>query len=140
MLSNDYPYLVTPPCYPTPTLTSLLSQVYIPMLSVSQLKLTDGGYQQGAVATKDQDAGGDAEGERPVESRGMLMIRDELLNSAHKFLGHIDRTLQQLEGLWGCVLGCDLVGFVEVQLEMRGRFPCGSHTTQAKALTAVAQV
>ncbi|XP_019908369.3 dynein heavy chain 10, axonemal [Esox lucius] len=26
------------------------------------------------------------------------MIRDELLNSTHKFLGHIDRTLQQLEG------------------------------------------
>uniref|UniRef100_A0A8C7PKH0 AAA+ ATPase domain-containing protein n=1 Tax=Oncorhynchus mykiss TaxID=8022 RepID=A0A8C7PKH0_ONCMY len=35
---------------------------------------------------------------RPVESRGVLMIRDELLNSTHKFLGHIERTLQQLEG------------------------------------------
>ncbi|XP_067084612.1 dynein axonemal heavy chain 10 [Osmerus mordax] len=79
-------------------LKDMLNHVYIPMLSVSQLKLTDGGYQQGAVATKDQDAGGDTEGDRPVESRGMLMIRDELLNSAHKFLGHIDRTLQQLEG------------------------------------------
>uniref|UniRef100_A0AAY5K1P1 AAA+ ATPase domain-containing protein n=1 Tax=Esox lucius TaxID=8010 RepID=A0AAY5K1P1_ESOLU len=44
---------------------------------------------------------GDGKGdqnERPVESRGVLMIRDELLNSTHKFLGHIDRTLQQLEG------------------------------------------
>uniref|UniRef100_A0A4W5NCU9 Dynein axonemal heavy chain 10 n=1 Tax=Hucho hucho TaxID=62062 RepID=A0A4W5NCU9_9TELE len=79
----------------------IFSSVYIPMLSVNQLKLTDGGYQQGAAASQDKEATGDGKGdkdERPVESRGVLMIRDELLNSTHKFLGHIDRTLQQLEG------------------------------------------
>lgn len=72
------------------------------MLSVNQLKLTDGGYQQGAAASQDKEETGDGKGdkdERPVESRGVLMIRDELLNSTHKFLGHIDRTLQQLEGV-----------------------------------------
>uniref|UniRef100_A0A674DLM6 Dynein axonemal heavy chain 10 n=1 Tax=Salmo trutta TaxID=8032 RepID=A0A674DLM6_SALTR len=52
-------------------------------------------------ASQDKEETGDGKGdkdERPVESRGVLMIRDELLNSTHKFLGHIDRTLQQLEG------------------------------------------
>uniref|UniRef100_A0AAZ3SBS5 Dynein heavy chain tail domain-containing protein n=2 Tax=Oncorhynchus TaxID=8016 RepID=A0AAZ3SBS5_ONCTS len=82
-------------------LKDMLNYVYIPMLSVNQLKLTDGGYQQGAAASQDKEATGDGKGdkdERPVESRGVLMIRDELLNSTHKFLGHIERTLQQLEG------------------------------------------
>ncbi|XP_017580699.2 dynein heavy chain 10, axonemal [Pygocentrus nattereri] len=82
-------------------LRNLLKHVYIPMLSVNQLKLTDGGYQHETPGSEDQDAGGEPkhEGQQlPAESRGALMIRDELLNSTHKFLGHIDRTLQQLEG------------------------------------------
>ncbi|KAM4616801.1 dynein axonemal heavy chain 10 [Polymixia lowei] len=82
-------------------LKDILNHVYIPMLSVNQLKITDGGYQMGALSSQDEEAGADGkEGEqdRPVESRGMVMIRDELLNSTHKFLGHINRTLQQLDG------------------------------------------
>ncbi|KAM6964967.1 dynein axonemal heavy chain 10 [Aplochiton taeniatus] len=82
-------------------LRDVLNHVYIPMLSVNQLKITDGGYQQEAVDPQDKEAGGDVQeavDKRPVESRGVLMIRDELLNGTHKYLGHIDRTLQQLEG------------------------------------------
>lgn len=72
------------------------------MLSVNQLKITDGGYQQGQVSSQDKEARGDGtEGkeEMRVESKGLLMIRDELLNNTHKFLGHINGTLQQLEGV-----------------------------------------
>ncbi|KAL0979348.1 hypothetical protein UPYG_G00183960 [Umbra pygmaea] len=80
-------------------LKDMLNHVYIPMLSVNQLKLTDGGYQQGAGDSKDKEASGDEKrDERPVEPRAVQMIRDELLNSTHKFLGHIDATLHLLEG------------------------------------------
>ncbi|XP_030648846.1 dynein heavy chain 10, axonemal [Chanos chanos] len=81
-------------------LRDVISYVYIPLLSVNQLKLTDGGYYQGAQVPQDGDKDrGESkqQGEGPlVESQGMFMIRDELLNSTHKFLGHIDRTMQQL--------------------------------------------
>lgn len=73
-------------------------QVYIPLLSWNQLKLTDGGYRHRMSLDKDDFEDGMGE-DKPVETRGSLMIRDELLNSTHKFLGHIDRTLQQLEGV-----------------------------------------
>ncbi|KAG5280454.1 hypothetical protein AALO_G00060150 [Alosa alosa] len=78
-------------------LKDILNQVYIPLLSWNQLKLTDGGYLHRM--SFDRDAVEERmEENKPMETRGSLMIRDELLNSTHKFLGHIDRTLQQLEG------------------------------------------
>uniref|UniRef100_A0A8C9TU55 Dynein axonemal heavy chain 10 n=1 Tax=Scleropages formosus TaxID=113540 RepID=A0A8C9TU55_SCLFO len=103
-------------------LKDVFSHVYIPQLSVSQLMITDGGYHQREQATSDKPQGGDTRGredQKPAELRGMLMIRDELLNSSHKFLSHIDRTLQQLEGeIKLHIPEMDLVPDVEVLASM----------------------
>ena len=68
--------------------------MYLPLVSVSQLNTP--AEEAGPRA---QEAGPRAqEGDGPPESAGTLQIRDELLNSTHKFLGHIKGTLQQLDG------------------------------------------
>ncbi len=76
-------------------------QLYIPLLSVNQLRLTDGGYH-GVAGSQERDTvcktTGD-EKQQPAESRGAFEVRDDLLHSAHKFLQVIDQTLQQLEGI-----------------------------------------
>ncbi|KAJ3602265.1 hypothetical protein NHX12_030024 [Muraenolepis orangiensis] len=74
----------------------MLKDVYIPMLAVSQLNAT--ASAGGTPPPGGWPGGGPSEGERPRESRGMVVMRDELLNSTHKFLGHINRTLEQLDG------------------------------------------
>ncbi|XP_076854099.1 dynein axonemal heavy chain 10 [Brachyhypopomus gauderio] len=82
-------------------LRNTLKHVHTPLLSVNQLKLTHGGYQQVAPGSEGGDVATELKDERQqvqVEAHGMLLIRDELLNSAHKFLSHTDRTQQQLEG------------------------------------------
>ncbi|KAG9351776.1 hypothetical protein JZ751_023027 [Albula glossodonta] len=63
-----------------------LPTVYIPLLSVGQLKSSNGGYD-----VEEQQ-------NQETESKGVLVIRDEMLNSTYKFLAHVDWTLQQLEG------------------------------------------
>ncbi|CAL8251349.1 unnamed protein product [Boreogadus saida] len=68
--------------HPLVMLRDVLNHVYLPLLSVSQLNRLP--------ATE-------AEGDGPPESPGTLLMRDELLNSTHKFLGHIKTTLQQLD-------------------------------------------
>nr|XP_015221526.1 PREDICTED: dynein heavy chain 10, axonemal [Lepisosteus oculatus] len=87
--------------HPLLMLKNVFSHVFIPLLSVSQLKNNDSNYKQTEKSAEGEEDGvleAHKEQERPVEFRGTQLIRDELLNSAHKFLGHIDRTLQQLEG------------------------------------------
>ncbi|XP_063051673.1 dynein axonemal heavy chain 10 [Engraulis encrasicolus] len=78
-------------------LKDVVSHVYMPLLSFNQMKLSNGGYQQRKSLGKDA-LEQSMEENQPAETRGSIMIRDELLNSTQKFLGHIDRTLQQLEG------------------------------------------
>lgn len=76
-------------------------QIYIPRLSVNQLKLTNGGYN-GSAGIQDNDTVGkikeDEEQQLP-ESRGPFEVRDELLSGTYKFLGVLDKTLHQLEGI-----------------------------------------
>ncbi|XP_036382121.1 dynein heavy chain 10, axonemal [Megalops cyprinoides] len=87
--------------HPLLMLEEILNHVYIPMLSVNQLKTADGGSDQADQVAQEKEGGEELQAnkeERPTESRGIRMIRDELLNTTHKFLGHIDWTLQQLEG------------------------------------------
>ncbi|XP_051514176.1 dynein axonemal heavy chain 10 [Myxocyprinus asiaticus] len=105
--------------HPLMMLRGLLNYVYIPLLSVNQLRLTDGGYHE-VTGSQDRDeehkTKGDEE-QQPVESRRAFMVRDELLNSTHKFLGVIDKTLQQLEGeIKLHIPEIDLEGEVEVLL------------------------
>ncbi|KAG7265791.1 LOW QUALITY PROTEIN: hypothetical protein CRUP_036669 [Coryphaenoides rupestris] len=77
---------------------------------LNHLNVTAGGSRTEEVSPRLQDSspgrmmaveggGGGAldETDRPPESKGMPVTRDELLNSTHKFLGHINRTLQQLD-------------------------------------------
>ncbi|XP_066511362.1 dynein axonemal heavy chain 10-like isoform X1 [Hoplias malabaricus] len=80
---------------------NLLKHVYIPLLSVNQLRLTDSSYQQEAPGSENGEETPEMKGsgqQLPQGSRVLINIRDELLNSTHKFLSHIDQTLQQLEG------------------------------------------
>ncbi|KAG9262045.1 dynein heavy chain 10, axonemal [Astyanax mexicanus] len=82
-------------------LRNLLPHVYIPLLSANQLKLTEGGYQEAASSEDGGEADNghkDESQQLPAKSSGMQNIRDELLNSMYKFLGHINQTIQQLEG------------------------------------------
>lgn len=60
------------------------------------MRITGGGYQNKAVSTQ-EETGEESDKKNPiVKSSGQFTIRDELLNSTHKFLGLISRTLQQL--------------------------------------------
>jgi len=67
--------------------------VYVPLLSVNQLRVTDGGYY-GVAGSQDSQ-----EKQQPAESRGAFEVRDDLLHSTHKFLQVIDQTLLQIEGM-----------------------------------------
>ncbi|TRY94050.1 hypothetical protein DNTS_011956 [Danionella cerebrum] len=86
--------------HPLKTLSGVLNHVYLPLLSVNQLMVSDGGYHE-ATGSEDKEAGCKAnfdETQQSVEPRGAFEVRDDLLHSTHKFLQVIDQTLQQLEG------------------------------------------
>lgn len=68
-------------------------QVYIPLLTVHQMKITGGGYQSRAPSPQKEPSG---DKEPPVKVDGQSTIRDELLNSTHKFLAMVNTTLQHL--------------------------------------------
>ncbi|XP_044053526.1 dynein axonemal heavy chain 10 isoform X1 [Siniperca chuatsi] len=85
-LHNGHPLLV---------LRNKLAQVYIPLLTAHQMKITGAGYQSGRVSPQEETREGEAES--PVKSSGQFPIRDELLNRTHKFLGLINTTLQHLQ-------------------------------------------
>ncbi|XP_056602848.1 dynein axonemal heavy chain 10 isoform X1 [Triplophysa dalaica] len=100
---------------PLKILRGLLNHIYIPLLSVHQLSLTDG--YNGEAGIQDNDTMGkrkaDEEHQLP-ESRGLGEVRDELLSGTYKFLGVLDKTLQQLEGEFKLhIPDLDLEGEVE---------------------------
>ncbi|XP_062273833.1 dynein axonemal heavy chain 10 [Scomber scombrus] len=82
--------------HPLLMLQRRLGHIYIPALTACQMRITGGGYQSKAVSTQEETSG-ESDKESPVKSSGQFTIRDELLNSTHKFLGLINRTLQQLQ-------------------------------------------
>uniref|UniRef100_A0A8B9JEG5 Dynein axonemal heavy chain 10 n=1 Tax=Astyanax mexicanus TaxID=7994 RepID=A0A8B9JEG5_ASTMX len=53
----------------------------------------------------------------PAKSSGMQNIRDELLNSMYKFLGHINQTIQQLEGAFTELLILLYSSYVTTEVE-----------------------
>ncbi|CAL8343019.1 unnamed protein product [Lota lota] len=93
--------------HPLVMLRDVLNHVYLPMLSVSQLNRSAASYTTEEAAPPPQDSsprrmavgagGAPGEGDGSLEAKGTLVMRDELLNSTHKFLGHINTTLQQLD-------------------------------------------
>ncbi|XP_076006843.1 dynein axonemal heavy chain 10 [Genypterus blacodes] len=69
---------------PLVLLTEELTYAFLPMLSASQMRITGGGYETGDESSQ---------GEKPKQQ---LMLRDDFLNSALKFLAVINATLTQL--------------------------------------------
>ncbi|XP_067295015.1 dynein axonemal heavy chain 10 isoform X2 [Pseudorasbora parva] len=100
--------------HPLMMLRELLKHVYIPLLSVNQLRLTDGGYNGVAGSQDSQESS-------PEKSHGAFEVRDDLLHSTHKFLLVIDQALQQLEGEFKLhIPDMDLEGEVEMLLSNPG--------------------
>ncbi|XP_056113379.1 dynein axonemal heavy chain 10 [Rhinichthys klamathensis goyatoka] len=105
-MMNDNPLMM---------LRGLLNHVYVPLLSVNQLRITDGGYN-GVAGSQDSQ-----EKQQPAESRGAFEVRDDLLHSTHKFLQVIDQTLLQLEGEFKFhIPDLDLEGEVETLMSNPG--------------------
>lgn len=71
----------------------LSCQVYIPLLSAHQMKMTSAGCQSREVSAQEETS----EKISPVKSKGQFTVRDELLNRTYKFLGVVNTTLQQLQ-------------------------------------------
>lgn len=72
----------------------------MPLLSVGQIKLSNGGYQQEALSSEVCGASAELKTKvklAPAEPFSMGLIRDEFLNYSYKYMGLIDRTLQQLQ-------------------------------------------
>lgn len=67
----------------------------MPLLSVGQIK-----HQQDALSSEVSEASVDPKTNvqlGPAEPFSMALIRDEFLNYSYKYIGLIDRTLQQLQ-------------------------------------------
>ncbi|XP_053336632.1 dynein axonemal heavy chain 10 [Clarias gariepinus] len=82
------------------TFTDVFQQVYMPLLSVDQTKLTSEGQQQEVLSSDVSDARAEEETEvqaQPTEPTGTGPTRDELLSHSHKYLDLVDRTQQQLQ-------------------------------------------
>lgn len=72
----------------------------MPLLSVWQIKLSNGGYQQEVLSSVGCDASAELNTKDQLalaEPLSTGLIRDEFLNYSYKFMGLIDRTLQQLQ-------------------------------------------
>ncbi|XP_058491324.1 dynein axonemal heavy chain 10 [Solea solea] len=81
--------------HPLFVLQSKLANVYIPLLTVHQMKITGAGYQSESVSSQ-ESTGGHGDESSAKSSHGVPM-RDELLNRTHKFLGLINTSLQHLQ-------------------------------------------
>ncbi|XP_071339029.1 dynein axonemal heavy chain 10 [Trachinotus anak] len=73
--------------HPLLVLQNKLANVYIPLLSVHQMK----------IVSSQEETGGEGEEESSGKSSEQVTIRDELLNRMHKFLGVVNTTLQHLQ-------------------------------------------
>ncbi|XP_037633762.1 dynein heavy chain 10, axonemal [Sebastes umbrosus] len=82
--------------HPLHVLQSKLANVYIPLITAHQMKITGAGYESGA-ASPQEETSGEGEKESPAMSSGQLTIRDELLNRTYKYLGMVNTTLQHLK-------------------------------------------
>lgn len=60
------------------------------------MRITGAGYQSEAVSPQEETSG-EGDKESQVKLSGQFTVRDELLNSTHKFLGLVNTTLQQLQ-------------------------------------------
>ncbi|XP_061762564.1 dynein axonemal heavy chain 10-like [Nerophis ophidion] len=71
-----------------------LVHIYIPLITTHQMKKSNVSSQAEAGSTDDKSSGGQ---ETPTKKSEEAPVRNELLNSTHKFLGVVNRTIQQLK-------------------------------------------
>ncbi|XP_077377243.1 dynein axonemal heavy chain 10-like [Festucalex cinctus] len=76
------------------TLQKKLVHIYIPLMTAHQLKKTKAGCQTEAGSPREEFSGGQ---ETPIKPSNLAPIRNELLNSTHKFLALVNSTIQQLK-------------------------------------------
>uniref|UniRef100_A0A3B4UD57 Dynein axonemal heavy chain 10 n=1 Tax=Seriola dumerili TaxID=41447 RepID=A0A3B4UD57_SERDU len=77
-------------------ISTVFPQVYIPLLTVHQMKVTGAGYQSRAISSQKKTSGEGKE-ESSAKLSEQVMIRDELLNRTHKYLGVVNTTIQQFQ-------------------------------------------
>ncbi|XP_022608125.1 dynein heavy chain 10, axonemal [Seriola dumerili] len=82
--------------HPLHVLQNKLAEVYIPLLTVHQMKVTGAGYQSRAISSQKKTSGEGKE-ESSAKLSEQVMIRDELLNRTHKYLGVVNTTIQQFQ-------------------------------------------
>ncbi|XP_044232976.1 dynein axonemal heavy chain 10 isoform X2 [Thunnus albacares] len=82
--------------HPLLALQRRLAHIYIPAITVHQMRRTGAGYQSEA-ASPQEETNGEGDKESPAKSSEQFTIRDELLNRTIKFLGLVNTTLQQLQ-------------------------------------------
>ncbi|XP_042277329.1 dynein axonemal heavy chain 10 isoform X2 [Thunnus maccoyii] len=82
--------------HPLLVLQRRLAHIYIPAITVHQMRRTGAGYQSEA-ASPQEETNGEGDKESPAKSSEQFTIRDELLNRTIKFLGLVNTTLQQLQ-------------------------------------------
>ena len=73
---------------------SVSSQMYIPLLTGKRMEVTGAGSE---AVPSHKESSGEGEEDNLAKSSEQVMIRDELLNRTHKFLGLINTTLQHLQ-------------------------------------------
>nr|XP_057927697.1 dynein axonemal heavy chain 10-like isoform X1 [Doryrhamphus excisus] len=76
------------------TLQKKLVHIYIPLITAHQMKKTNAHNQAEAASPCDKSSG---RIETPTKPSDQAPIRNELLNSTHKFLGVVNSTIQQLK-------------------------------------------
>ncbi|XP_030593055.1 dynein heavy chain 10, axonemal isoform X2 [Archocentrus centrarchus] len=77
-------------------LRSKLTQVNIPMLTAHQMAVTGPGDQREELSPR-QEMNREDEAKSSVLTNRQFLIRDELLNRSHKYLGLLNTTLQNLQ-------------------------------------------
>uniref|UniRef100_A0A673CHG9 Dynein axonemal heavy chain 10 n=1 Tax=Sphaeramia orbicularis TaxID=375764 RepID=A0A673CHG9_9TELE len=70
-------------------------QIYTPFITIQQMQNIDGGARTREVPS--QETSGEPGKVQPLNTSQQYVIRDELLNRLHKFLGFMNRTYQQLQ-------------------------------------------
>ncbi|XP_053509735.1 dynein axonemal heavy chain 10 isoform X2 [Ictalurus furcatus] len=84
------------------TFRNVFQHVYMPLLSVGQIRLSSLGYQQEARSSEGSDVSTELKTKgllAPADPFSTALIRDECLNYSYKYMVLTDRTLQQLQSM-----------------------------------------
>ncbi|KAL6114194.1 dnah10 [Pungitius sinensis] len=94
-------------------LQNKLANVYIPLVTTHQMKITGAGYVSKA-DSPELETSGAGEKKSPEKSNGLLTCRDDLLNRMYKYLGMVKSTIQHQDGTTLLIPELDLEPEVDV--------------------------